>query len=111
MWRFMAVLGLAMVGLAGVVYSGLVVRVAFLNAFVVGAVLPMVLTPTRSWRQAFWRCFELVYAASAIAAAIAAHVTHAPRLHALLAGIVPALVFGTMAAFGVDRSALAEFKE
>jgi len=108
MRRFVAVLALAFVGLVwiGLPVGGLVHRVAGINAFVVAALLPAVMNPTRTWAQAFWRCVDLVYAASAVGAAISAHVGHAPRLQAFTAAIVPALVFGTMASLGVGRSGL-----
>ena len=111
MGRFMTVLGLAMVGLVGVVYSGFVQRAAFIVAFVTAAVLPLVLNPTRHWRQAFWRCIDIVYAASFIGASLAAHAIHAPRLQAFGASVIPGLLFGTMASLGVGRSGLGEISK
>lgn len=110
MGRFVAVLVLAFVGLVWLVVAGFVMRTALLNGFVAGAVLPLVMNPTRHWRQAFWRCVDLVWAASFIGASIAAYAAHAPHTAVFTASLAPAILFGTMASLGVGRSGLAELE-
>ncbi|HEX6053013.1 MAG TPA: hypothetical protein VFZ21_27285 [Gemmatimonadaceae bacterium] len=107
MWRFAAVLVLAFVGMAWFVFvAGYVMRSAFVAAFLVAVVLPAVMNPTRHWARGFILCFDMVYAASWVGAYAAASVTHASRLEVFTAGLVPALLFGTMASLGVGRSGL-----
>ena len=111
MWRFVAVFGMTQLGVAWFVASGRVQQVAILTAFGVAALLPAVMNPTRSWRPAFWRCVDLVYAGSAVGASIAAHATDAPRLEAFTVSIAPALVFGMLASLGVGRSGLGDIPD
>ena len=106
--RFAAVLVLAVVGLVWLLLASLTMRVALLNGFVAGAVLPLVMNPTRHWRQAFWRCVDLTWAAAFIGASMAAHSAHLPQTAAFTASLAPALLFGTMASLGVGRSGLAD---
>jgi hypothetical protein len=108
LWRYLAVVLLASVGFVWFLVAGLVQRTAIVNAIVISALLPVVMTPTRSWQQAFWRCIDIVYVATAVGALIAAHVLHVPWGHALAESIAPALLFGTMASLGVGRSGLGE---
>jgi len=112
MWRFVAVLVLALAGMVWfVVFAGDVMRSAFVAAFVVAVVLPPVMNPTRHWARGFVLCFDMVYAASCVGAYVAAYGTHAPRLEVFTAGLVPALLFGTMASLGVGRSGLAGLRK
>src|SRR4051812_9794065 len=112
MRRFMAVLVLAMVGMGGFVFvAGYVMRSAFVTAFAAALILPPLLNPTRHWDRGFFLCFDMVYAASCVGAYIAAYGTHAPRLEVFTAGLVPALLFGTMASLGVGRSGLGDLRK
>jgi len=112
MWRFVAVLVLALVGMVWFVFfAGYVMRWAFVPAFAAALILPSVMNPTRHWARGFFLCFDIVYAASCLGAYVAAYVTHAPRLEVFTAGLVPALIFGTMASLGVGRSGLGELKK
>ena len=108
MLRFVAVLVLAFVGLIRLLTADFVTRTAMLTGFVAGAALPLVLNPTRHWRQAFWRCVDMVWAASFIGAALAAYTLNVPRVTPFTASLVPGLLFGTMASLGVARSGLAD---
>ena len=108
MWRFAAVTVLAMTGFVGFGLSGPVQKAAFLDAFAVALLLPLVMKPTRTWQQAFWRCLDLVYTASAVGASLVAWSWHRPRLDAFAASILPGLLFGTMAALGIGRSGRGE---
>ena len=109
MWRFVAVLVLALAGMVWFLsYAGYVMRWAFVAAFAAAVVLPSMMNPTRHWARGFFLCFDIVYAASCVGAYVAAYVTHAPRLEVFTAGLVPALIFGTMASLGVGRSGLGD---
>jgi hypothetical protein len=109
MWRFVAVFVLAVVGLSWSLVDGRAsTMVAVGNGFVVAVLLPLVMNPTRYWRQAFWRCVDLVYTAAVVGASIVAISAHTPHLEALTVSIVPGLLFGTMASLGVGRSGLAD---
>jgi hypothetical protein len=109
MWRFVAVLVLALVGMVWFAFfAGYVMRSAFVTAFAAALVLPPAMNPTRHWARGFFLCFDIVYAASCVGAYLAAYVTHAPRLEVFTAGLVPALLFGTMASLGVGRSGLGD---
>ena len=108
MGRFVAILLLAFVGLVWFLFAGSVLRTALITGFGAGVMLPLVMNPTRYWQQAFWRCFDLVWAASFIGAAMAAYTAHVPRLAVLAPSLVSGLLFGTMASLGVGRSGLAD---
>ena len=110
MGRFVAVVVLAFVGLVRLLTADFVTQTAMLTGFVAAAALPLVLNPTRHWRLAFWRCVDMVWAASFIGAALAAYALHAPRITAFTASLVPGLLFGTMASLGVGRSGLADIE-
>ena len=111
MWRFVAVFVLAVVGIAWCLFfGGYVAQCALVPAFGAAAVLPAVMNPTRHWARGFFLCLDIVYAASCVGAYVGAYVTHAPRLEVFTAGLVPALLFGTMASLGVGRSGLGDFK-
>jgi hypothetical protein len=110
MWRFVTVLVLALTGIVWFAVSdGYVLRCASIAGFVTAAILPAVMNPTRHWGRAFFLCFDFVYAAACVGAWLAALVVPTPRLEVLTAGLVPGLLFGTMASLGVGRSGLAEF--
>ena len=69
MWRFVAVLVLALVGMVWCVFfAGDVMRWAFVTAFAAALVLPPVMNPTRHWARGFFLCFDMVYAASGVGA-------------------------------------------
>ena len=112
MWRFVAVLVLALTGMVWfVLFAGYVMRWAFVSAFAAALVLPPMMNPTRHWARGFFLCFDIVYAASCIGAYLAAPVAHATRAEIFIAGLVPALIFGTMASLGVGRSGLGELEK
>lgn len=109
MLRFVAVLVLAFVGMVWFAFfAGFVTRTALVTGFAAALVLPSVMNPTRSWGRGFFLCFDMVYAASCVGAYIAAYGAHASRLEVLTAGLVPAVLFGTMASLGVGRSGLGD---
>ena len=110
MWRFVAILVLALTGCVWLVFAGYVMRCAFLTAFIVAAILPAMMNPTRHWGRGFFLCFDIVYAAACIGAWLAAQVVPTPRMAVFTAGLVPALLFGTMASLGVGRSGLGELE-
>ena len=120
MWRFVAVAGLAFAGMTWYyLYASSVQKAAYLLAFAVAVLLPLVLNPTRHWRRAFFLCFDIVYGAACLGA-YGAVVTRPASFDQLLAGvspleifiagIVPALLLGTMASLGVGRSGLADME-
>lgn len=112
MWRFVAVLVLALTGMVWCVFfADYVLQCAFVTAFGAAAALPLVLNPTRHWARGFFLSFDMVYAASCIGAYIAAYVTHAPRMEIFTASLVPGLLFGTMASLGIGRSGLGELEK
>ena len=107
MWRFVAVLVLALVGMVWCFFfASYVMQCAFVTAFAAAAALPLVMNPTRHWARGFFLCFDMVYAASCVGAYIGAHATHAPRMEVFVASLIPGLLFGTMASLGVGRSGL-----
>jgi hypothetical protein len=109
MRRFMAVLVLALVGLCWFLVDRRPLTLpAVGNSFIVAVLLPLVMNPTRHWREAFWRCVDLVYTAAVVGASIFAIKTHTSHLEAITVSIVPGLLFGTMASLGVGRSGLAD---
>jgi len=121
MWRFVAVLVLALAGMMWfLLFASVVQKVACLTAFGVAIMLPHVMNPTRHWRRAFFLCFDIVYGAACLGA-YGAVVTRPASFDQLLAGvspleifiagIVPALLLGTMASLGVGRSGLAELEK
>ena len=120
MWRFVAVLVLAFAGMMWfVLFASFVQKTACLTAFGAAIMLPYVLNPTRHWRRAFFLCFDMVYAASCIGAYLAVSTRPASfdellagvsQLEIFIAGIVPAVLFGTMASLGVGRSGLADIE-
>jgi len=111
MARFVAVLTLAMIGMVWFVLADFVQQCALVTAFGAAAMLPLVANPTRYWARAFWLCVDIVYAAACIGAWFGALATHAPRLHAFTASLLPAFVFGTMASLGIGRSGLADLEK
>jgi hypothetical protein len=111
MWRFLAILVLALVGMVWFLFADLVQRCALLSAFTAGALLPLVLNPTRHWARGFFLCFDMVYTAACVGAWIAAaHGAPTPRLEIFAAGLIPGILFGTMASLGVGRSGLGELE-
>lgn len=110
MWRFVAVLVLAIIGILWfVAFADLMQQCALLTAFVVAAILPVVLNPTRHWARGFFLCFDLVYAAACVGAWFGGIVmSPVSRIEVFTAGLIPGLLFGTMASLGVGRSGLAE---
>jgi hypothetical protein len=104
MWRYLAVVLLASIGFVSFLVAGLVQRTTIVNAIFISALLPAVMTATRSWQQAFWQCIDMVYVATAVGALIAAHMVRAPWGHALTESVAPALLFGTTASLRVGRS-------
>jgi len=112
MWRFVAVLVLAVVGIVWCLsLAGDVMQWAFVTAFLAALPLPLVMNPTRHWARGLFLCVDMVYAASCIGASMAAHVTHAPRTEIFTASLIPGLLFGTMASLGVGRSGLGELEK
>jgi hypothetical protein len=110
MGRFVAVLVLALIGIARfIVFADLIQQYALIAAFGAAIVLPAVLNPTRHWARGFFVCFDLVYAAACGGAWFGSIVYPASRLEVFMAGLIPALLFGTMASLGVGRSWLADF--
>ena len=102
MWRFVAVLGLADIGIVLFLgFADLIQRCALVAAFGAAAMLPAVMNPTRHWARGFFRCFDLVYAAIVV--------YPVSRVEIFTAGLIPGLLFGTMASLGVGRSWLADF--
>ncbi|HTK50644.1 MAG TPA: hypothetical protein VL308_02085 [Gemmatimonadaceae bacterium] len=110
MWRFVAVLGLALIGIVLFLgFADLIQRCALVAAFGAAAMLPAVMNPTRHWARGFFRCFDLVYAAACVGAYFGAIVVYpASRIEIFTAGLIPGLLFGTMASLGVGRSWLAD---
>jgi hypothetical protein len=121
MWRFVAVLVLAHAGMMWfLLFASVVQKAACLTAFGVAIMLPYVMNPTRHWRRAFFLCFDIVYAASCLGAytavarrptSFAVFLASVSQLEVFIAGIVPAILFGTMASFGVGRSGLADLRK
>jgi len=111
MWRFLAVLVLALIGMVRfIAFADLMQQCALVTAFGMAGVLPLVLNPTRHWARGFFLCFDLVYAAACVGAWFGAIVTDpVSRVEVFTAGLVPGLLFGTMASLGVGRSWLADF--
>ena len=109
MWRFMAVLVLATIGIARfIAFADFVQQCALLTAFGAAAILPVVLNPTRNWARGFFLCFDMVYAAACIGAWFGAIHYPVSRGEVFTAGLFPALLFGTMASLGIARSGLAD---
>jgi len=110
MWRFVAVLVLAMIGIVRfIAFADLMQQCALVAAFGAAAILPVVLNPTRHWARGFFLCFDLVYAAACVGAWFGAIVVSSvSRVEVFTAGLVPGLLFGTMASLGVGRSGLAD---
>jgi hypothetical protein len=111
MWRFVAVLVLALTGMVWFLFAGYVMQCAFVSAFGAAVALPLVLNPTRHWARGFFLAFDMVYAAACIGAYMAAYVAHAPRMEVVTASLVPGLLFGTMASLGIGRSGLGELEK
>ena len=111
MWRFVAVLGLADIGIVLFLgFADLIQRCALVAAFGAAAMLPAVMNPTRHWARGFFRCFDLVYAAGCVGAYFGAIVVYpVSRVEIFTAGLIPGLLVGTMASLGVGRSWLADF--
>ena len=120
-WRFAAIVVLVFAGMTWYyLFASFVQKAAYLAAFAVAVLLPLVLNPTRHWRRGFFLCFDIVYGAACIGADVAV-TTRAASFEQLLdgvspleifiAGIVPAVLFGTMASLGVGRSGLAELEK
>lgn len=106
------VLALALVGFFWIfVAPGYAMKLATLNGFFAAVLCPLVMDPTRRWTQAFWRCFDTVYAAALIAAMIAEVRAPASFIPTIASCIVPGLVFGTMASLGLAHSDLDELPE
>ena len=101
MWRFTAVHILTLIGAICFFLADYVQRCALITAFGVAVLLPLVLNPTRHWARGFFLCFDLVYAAACIGAGLGALAHPVPRLEVFIAGVVPGLMFGTMASLGV----------
>ena len=111
-WRFVAVLVLALTGIVWFLFfAGEVMQGAFVTAFVAAMTLPLVMNPTRHWARGFFLCFDIVYAASCVGAYLGAYATHAPRMEVFTASVIPALLFGTMASLGVGRSWLGDLRK
>jgi hypothetical protein len=109
MWRFVAVFGLAMIGMVWfIAFADFVQQCALITAFGGAAILPVVLNPTRHWARGFFLCFDMVYAAACIGAWLGAMAHPVPRIDVFTAGLIPGLLFGTMASLGVGRSGLGE---
>jgi len=109
MWRFMAVLGLALLGMVWfLAFADFVQQCALITAFGAAVMLPTVLNATRHWARGFFLCFDMVYAAACIGAWLGAMAHPVPRIDLFAAGIVPGLLFGTMASLGVGRSGLGD---
>jgi hypothetical protein len=109
MWRFVAVLALAIIGIVRfIAFADFVQQCALLTAFGAAAMLPVVLNPTRHWARGLFLCFDMVYAAACIGAWFGAIVNPVSRAEVFTAGLVPGLLFGTMASLGVARSGLAD---
>ena len=105
MRRFVAIAALALSGLIWLLLApGVAMRIAALNAFVVSALLPVVMNPTRTWTQGFWRCFDTVYAAALVADIVVLLKTHEPVFASIGSCVIPGLLFGTMASLGIARS-------
>ena len=112
MWRFVAVLVLAVIGMVWfTVFADFVQRCALITAFGAAAMLPVVLNPTRHWGRGFFLCFDMVYAAACIGAWFGSIVQPVPAAEVFTAGLVPGLLFGTMASLGVGRSGLGELEK
>lgn len=112
MWRFVAVLVLALTGMVWFVFfAGHVLQCALITAFGAALALPLVMNPTRHWARGFFLCFDMVYAAACIGAYMAAYVTHAPRMEVFTASLIPGLLFGTMASLGIGRSGLGDLEK
>ena len=111
MWRFVAVLGLADIGIVLFLgFADLIQRCALVAAFGAAAMLPAVMNPTRHWARGFFRCVDLVYAAGCVGAYFGAIVVYpVSRVEIFTAGLIPGLLFGAMASLGVGRSWLADF--
>src|SRR5262245_37587054 len=92
-----------------VAFADFIQQCALLTAFGAAAMLPVVLNPTRNWARGFFLCFDMVYAAACIGAWLAAIVHPVSHVEVFSAGLIPGLLFGTMASFGVSRSGLADF--
>jgi len=108
-WRFVAVLGLAMIGMVWfIAFADFVQQCALITAFGGAAILPLVLNPTRHWARGFFLCFDMVYAAACIGAWLGAAVHPVPRVEIFTAGLIPGVLFGTMASLGVGRSGLGD---
>jgi hypothetical protein len=110
MWRFVAVLVLAIAGIVWfIAFAGLMQQCALVSAFGTAVILPAVLTPTRNWARSFLVCLDMVYSTACLGAWFGALVVDpVSRIEVFTAGVVPALLFGTMASLGVGRSWLAD---
>jgi hypothetical protein len=113
MWRFVAVFVLAIIGVVWFTASAdFVQRGALLAAFGAAAILPAVLNPTRHWARGFFLCFDMVYAAACLGAWLGAWVGAIAyplsRVEVFTAGLIPGLLFGSMASLGVGRSGLGD---
>jgi hypothetical protein len=112
MWRFVAILVLALVGMVWFVFfADFVQRCALVTAFAAAAMLPAVMNATRHWARGFFLCFDMVYTAACIGAWFGAYVSQVPRLEVFTASLIPGLLFGTMASLGVGRSGLGEIPD
>jgi hypothetical protein len=108
-WRFVAVLVLAMIGMVRfIAFADFIQQCALFTAFGAAAILPVVLNPTRNWVRGFFLCFDMVYAAACIGAWFGAIHYPVSRDEVFTAGLIPGLLFGTMASLGVARSGLAD---
>ena len=68
-WRFVAVLVLAMIGMVRfIAFADFIQQCALFTVFGAAAILPVVLNPTRNWARGFFLCFDMVYAAACIGA-------------------------------------------
>jgi len=111
MWRFVAIVVLAMVGMVWFIgFADFVQQCALITAFGAAMMLPVVLNPTRHWARGFFLCFDMVYAAACIGAWFGSIAQPVPRLDLFTAGLVPGFLFGTMASLGVGRSGLGELE-
>jgi hypothetical protein len=112
MWRFVAIVILAMIGMIWFMgFADFVQRCALIPAFGTAVALPPLMNPTRRWARGFFLCVDIVYAAACLGAWWGSMVHHVPRIEVFTAGLVPALLFGTMASLGVGRSGLAELEK
>ena len=110
MWRFVAILGLALIGMVWfIAFADLIQQCALVPAFGAAVILPSVLNPTRHWTRGFFLCFDVAYAAACVGAWFGSIVVYpVSRVEVFTAALIPGLLFGTMASLGVGRSGLAD---